>query len=101
MREIGPRYDSKPDQPKDTGVVLPDLAEQAMLSKHYDLDDIGECFGRADLLALDALARKGDHTELGRRWAMLTHPFRKSALDTAVYFLSYDEAERHSDGESE
>lgn len=87
----GPRYDSKPDQPRDPGVLIEAPDKEALESRHYDLDDIGDEFSSAHIKEMDKHARAGDHAEVGRMWATITAAYRAHRLDTAKYFLEVDE----------
>jgi hypothetical protein len=70
---------------------------EALEDRHYDIDDIGECFSSADLKRLDALARCGDYETLGKEWDALTAKFRAHSLECAMYYLEEQEVIRLSE----
>lgn len=61
--------------------------KDALEDRHYDIDDLHDCFSSADLKCMDALARSGDFAELGRIWNSTTKAFRQRALEDVMAYL--------------
>lgn len=90
------RHDSKPTQPRE-GHQVSISDRDALADRHYDIDDINECFSSADLKRMDLLARSGEFAGLGKTWSALTAEFRAKALENAKYFLEEQEVIRFSE----
>jgi hypothetical protein len=93
------RYDSKPLQPKEPRFTISISEREALADRHYDIDDISECFSSDDLKRMDAMARCGDFEKLGREWNALTSKFRDQRLEVAVSYLEDVDAENHENRE--
>jgi hypothetical protein len=91
------RYDSKPLQPKEPRFTISISEREALADRHYDIDDISECFSSEDLKKLDSLARTGQFEELGKLWHALTAKYRETRLECALYYLEEQEVLRLSE----
>jgi len=85
------------DQPHETGHSLIIREADVLASRHYNIDDIGDCFSSDDLLRMDSLARDFRFDEIGKIWSLRTSSFRANAFSNARYFLNEDEATRLSE----
>jgi len=85
------------DQPHETGHSLIIREADVLASRHYYLDDIGECFSSDDLKRMDSWARDFRFHEIGTLWSLRTANYRAKAFANAKYFLEEDEAIRLSE----